>query len=249
MCTLSFLPDAQGYFVAMNRDESRRRVPAYPPAIYRTGELTALYPREPSGGTWVGVNSRGIVFGLLNWYSMDVRKLDAKLHSRGEIIPQTLPAETLGAADWAVRGLDLIGVHPFRLIGIFPDERKVMEWRWDGERLIKRWHPWARKHWYSSSWSDSRAEAVRGKAAERTWDDNEEEPIVWLRHLHSSHIPEPGPFSVCVHRDDAATVSYTEIHCSPEQIQMLYFPGNPCHTSHLPPPLIIPFEHPHHAAR
>ena len=31
----------------------------------------------------------------------------------------------------------------------------------------------------------------------------------WLRRLHRSHLPERGPFSICMHRSDAATVSYT----------------------------------------
>ncbi len=37
-------------------------------------------------------------------------------------------------------------------------------------------------------------------------------------------------FSICVHREDAATVSYTEVRCSEECISMSYRNGNACLT-------------------
>jgi hypothetical protein len=50
----------------------------------------------------------------------------------------------------------------------------------------------------------------------------------WLRRLHRSHVPNPGAFSVCVHRPDAETVSYTEVRCHGSLISMDYLNGNPC---------------------
>ena len=38
--------------------------------------------------------------------------------------------------------------------------------------------------------------------------------LAWMRRLHRSHVPAPGPFSICVHREDARTVSYTEIEAA-----------------------------------
>lgn len=49
-----------------------------------------------------------------------------------------------------------------------------------------------------------------------------------LRSAHASHIPGPGPFSVWVHRENAATVSSTEISCEADELVMTYQPGNPC---------------------
>ena len=54
--------------------------------------------------------------------------------------------------------------------------------------------------------------------------------VSWVRNLHQSHDPVPGPFSICVHREDAATVSYTEVCCSEEGISMSYRNGSPCLT-------------------
>ena len=54
--------------------------------------------------------------------------------------------------------------------------------------------------------------------------------VRWVRNLHQSHDPVPGPFSICVHREEAATVSYTEVRCSGQRISMSYRGGSPCLT-------------------
>ena len=50
----------------------------------------------------------------------------------------------------------------------------------------------------------------------------------WLRRLHRSHEPEPGPFTVCTHREDAGTLSYTEIVVTARDIAMNHSPSSPC---------------------
>jgi hypothetical protein len=52
--------------------------------------------------------------------------------------------------------------------------------------------------------------------------------VEWLRRLHRSHRPEIGPYSICMHRDDAATVSYTEIVVSRGISRMRYESGPTC---------------------
>src|SRR5436305_622975 len=49
-----------------------------------------------------------------------------------------------------------------------------------------------------------------------------------LRGLHRSHLPERGPFSICMHRTNAATVSYTEVTVENRNVTMRYKPGPPC---------------------
>lgn len=240
MCTLSFLPEKDGYVAAMNRDEQRVRAAALPPAIRRTGELSALYPQEPGGGTWIGGNSRGNLLALLNWYSMEKKDLGVKNRSRGELIPAMLREAGAESTKLALLQFDFTGIFPFRLFGIFPGERQIREWRWDADRLTAKFHEWGRQHWFSSSWSDARAEAERGSAFERTWRDDLADRSDWLRRLHASHIPEPGPYSICVHREDAATVSYTEVHFGCGELRMRYSPGNPCQSTESPGTWSIP---------
>jgi hypothetical protein len=49
-----------------------------------------------------------------------------------------------------------------------------------------------------------------------------------LRRLHASHAGGPGPFSLCVHREDVKTLSYSEVMVAAGRIQMGHFRGSPC---------------------
>ena len=228
MCTLSFLPEADGYVVGMNRDELKSRSVANGPEIHKTGEVHAIYPHETAGGTWIAANSRGNLLALLNWNLANIGQLPEKLRSRGVIIPSLMKEEAAEGTERALKTCQLVGVHPFRLIGIFASEQDIREWRWDGQNLRSRWHEWARNHWFSSSRSDVRAEATRNKACEMMWQGAGEPPVCWLRKLHSSHLPEAGAYSICVHREDASTVSFTEVQYCMDKLAMTYVAGNPC---------------------
>src|SRR5438093_950418 len=103
MCTVSFVPTARGFRLAMNRDEKRARVAALPPAVVRLNGHRAIFPREPGVGTW---------------------------------------------------------------------------------RALKK--------------------------------------------LHASHLPQRGPFSICMHRPEAATVSYSEVNVSDGRATLRYYPAAPC---------------------
>jgi hypothetical protein len=240
VCTLSFLPEKDGYVAAMNRDEQRKRAIALPPSIWRADEVSLLCPQESGGGTWIGANSHGNLLAVLNWYSMEKKNLGEKSRSRGELIPALLREPDANSTKLALQHFDFTGIYPFRLFGIFPGERLIREWRWDADRLTTKFHEWGRHHWFSSSWSDERAEVERGDACERMWREDVADHSDWLRQLHASHIPEPGPYSICVHREDAATVSYTEVRYGHGELQMRYSPGNPCQSAESPGTWSIP---------
>jgi hypothetical protein len=228
MCTLTFIPTDDGYLAGMNRDELLTRSAAVPPQILDRDGMKILCPQEPSGGTWIACSNLGNLFALLNWNAIDARSLGEKRKTRGNVIPEMIVESDAPAADARFERMSLDGVFPFRLIGIFPGARILNEWRWDGRRRQKLEFPWGRKHWFSSSLSDAAAEKERGSACESAAAMHATEGSRWLRSLHRSHVPAPGPFSICVHRQDAATVSYTEVECSRSLISMNYLSGNPC---------------------
>lgn len=121
----------------------------------------------------------------------------------------------------------------FRLISVFPGEERIVEWRWEGKHLESQAYSWGSRHHYhrfSSSFSDEQASALRGATCEKAWDENDQDvgSLPWLRRLHASHANGPGPFSVCVHRENVATLSYTEIVSSQEAVECNYFSGSPC---------------------
>ena len=230
MCTLTLLPKENGFLVGMNRDESLTREKAMPPRLFTKYGVQALHPVESSGGTWIGCNNRGILLALLNWYSVANQPSTENVISRGTLIPELIMETDSGGLRRAIAGFDLKGLRPFRLIGIFGNEKSVLEWRWDGDGIESLETEWAAKHWFSSSLSDSSAEKNRGAACDLAWKDPSAGNEDWLRALHRSHVPAPGPFSVCVHRPDAATVSYTEVRCCGPSITMDYAAGYPCHS-------------------
>jgi hypothetical protein len=228
MCTLTFIPKEKGYLAGMNRDELLTREIALPPRVFVKNGVRAVYPRESSGGTWIACNSNGVLFALLNWNRAGRGSSSEKNKSRGAIIPELIDQRGSHGASRALEGLDLSDILPFRLIGIFEKEKTILEWRSNGNVLNFEGMDWAPKHWFSSSLSDRSAEEGRSMACAKAWHEPGAGEKEWLRNLHRSHVPAPGPFSVCVHRPDAATVSYTEVSCCEPQISMEYLGGNPC---------------------
>jgi hypothetical protein len=227
MCTVTFIPKRYGCIVAMNRDDLRTRPQALPPAVRQTGGLQSVYPSEPGGGTWCGANERGLVFTLLNWH---VAKGE-KQRTRGDVIPAVLACGDVEQVQAKFGDTHFAGMLPFRLIGFSMGEKAVREWRWDGAKLATISHSWALGHWFSSGMSDEQAEGTRRPVCELAHRQADAGSVAWVRRLHRSHKPERGAFSMCVHRPDAATLSYTEILCTRRQITMRYAQGNPCKRS------------------
>jgi len=212
----------------MNRDELFSRAVALPPKIFGKGAMEMVYPQEPSGGTWIACNGRGNLLALLNRNGNESPNLSEKHRTRGLAIPELIGLPDLTKTESHFQQMNLDGLFPFRLVGVFRKEKIVNEWQWDGTTKQFLRLCWARKHWFSSSLSDSLAEKERGRACEAAAGEPATGSTGWLRRLHRSHGPRPGPFSVCVHRQDAATVSYTEVRCGGTQISMGYLDGNPC---------------------
>jgi hypothetical protein len=127
-----------------------------------------------------------------------------------------------------MRRFDLGGIWPFRLVGVIPAEKKILEWGWNSKSLELEHYAWGTRHWFSSSLSDEQASALRGATCQRAWQQEDSGSLPWLRKLHASHANGPGPFSVCVHRENVETLSYTEFECSSRTLECRYFSGSPC---------------------
>ncbi len=94
MCSLVVargLRGGPGLFVIHNRDEQLSR-PSAPPMRWERGEREILAPRDlKAGGTWLGLNDRGVVAAITNRY----RSRPASEHrSRGELPVMALEAES-----------------------------------------------------------------------------------------------------------------------------------------------------------
>ena len=227
MCTISFVPEQHGFYLAMNRDEKRSRPTALPPAIINLPERRVLLPREPTGGSWIAANDRGICIALINWYRIE-REPARSITSRGEVVIALAGTSSTEEIAAGLAALKLRRLPPFRLIAIVPFEKILTEWRWDLKRLSARRHLWQPKHWFSSGFDERRAELERRRVCSSAQDGQAASSLSWLRRLHRSHAPARGPFSICMHRPDAATVSYTEVAVSDRRVRMRYKSGPAC---------------------
>jgi len=229
MCTLSLITRDGGYLLAMNRDEKNERSAGEPPETHLLRGISVIYPSDGAAGTWVSVNSYGNAFALLNSNAVLPNSLDCtKTRSRGQIIPTLGPSSSLAEVQKTVRELDLEKTLPFRLVGVFPSGKTIGEWRWDSAQFGFQAHGWDLRHWFSSSLSDTEAENRRGAVCRDAQHESDAGSIGWLRRLHASHAGGPGPFSLCVHRQEAATLSYSEVACTAEEIHVTHLRGCPC---------------------
>jgi hypothetical protein len=233
MCTVTFIARRSGYALGMNRDEKLTRAAGLPPRLTHLNGRTIMAPSEPSGGTWIGVNDTGAALALINWYSI-ISRVAGQTVSRGEVVKLALPSDSPVLVDATLKELPLACVNPFRLIGVFPACKAVVEWRWNLQRIERCDHHWRTNTWISSGFDEPGAQQTRGKAFKTALHQSSAGTADWLRRLHRSHGSERGPYSTCMHREDAATVSYTEVVVSRHKAIIRYSPGAPCCTSPTP---------------
>jgi Transport and Golgi organisation 2 len=226
MCTVSFVPNPRRFYLAMNRDEKRDRFTGLAPAVVDLENRRAIFPREPAGGTWISANDAGICLALINWHRIE-REPKKDVLSRGIVVRELAGKSTADEIQDSITRLPLCKLRPFRLITIVPSEKRVIEYQWNVECLAICDHEWQRQHWFSSGFDERRAELERHRICDAANDQQSAETLSWLRQLHRSHAPKRGPFSICMHRSDAATVSYTEVAVSKQRATMRYKSG-PC---------------------
>ena len=221
MCTVTFIPRERGFLLGMNRDEHwERGRKSFPPTIRQD----AVFPLDEKGGTWIAVNASGIAFAILN------RNGNAftKTHSRGDVIPQLIQSRNLKDTSDQINISTLDGTLPFTLLIFSAHDQQILERIWDGKQLSSALHPWALHHWFSSGLSDERAKQHRSELVLHAESDGDVHSLAWMRRLHQAHGTAAGPFSICVHREEVGSVSYTEITASTVGVTMSYWPGPPC---------------------
>jgi len=227
MCTITLIAQRNGYCLGMNRDEKLTRTRGLPPTKNEVNGRVVLAPSEPGGGTWIALNDAGACFALINWYSA-TKRAERNAVSRGEIVKAVGAAASAEAAGASLKELPLKCINPFRLIGVFPASGQVIEWRWNLKRLVQRRTRWRTQQWISSGFDELSAQRLRGREFRRALKHASTPHLSWLRKLHRSHAPHVGPFSTCMHRSDAETVSYTEVNVSSRTASMRYHDGTPC---------------------
>lgn len=254
MCTVSWLLEANGYQLFFNRDEQRSRSIARPPQHHDYEGISALMPVDPDGGgSWISVNEQGLSLCLLNFYQG--RLPDGVLKSRGQLLKSlsTLGSQQDISAELAT--INLRQYAPFTLLafarvasGTGSIEISSRGYQWDGVELTRLniSSPMTSSSVEFDSVSAARQQRFKGLSENPGADQllayhqshqfkDSHQPEKSLRPKKSSDHQRlqngrliEGHQSVCMHRDDAHTVSFSHIEVSTDQVLFSYLDGSPC---------------------
>ena len=169
MCTVTFIPVKDKFFITSNRDEKISRKRAVHPSMHRHNGWNLVYPKDATaGGTWIAVKENGDAAVLLNGAFICHASQPPYRKSRGVLFLEVLSADHPA---WAFSKMDLMGIEPFTLV-LF-ENGSLYEFRWDGtERYCKqlpvhRPHIWSsatlydglvikkREHWFAKFMNDT----------------------------------------------------------------------------------------------
>jgi len=228
MCTVSWARRADGYDLLFNRDELRTRKTAQAPRCSRRSAVRVIRPYDGDhGGSWIGVNEFGLSLCLLNRYDESPARQRPAPVSRGLLLEALLDSTSQQAAGARVLAADLSPYRPFTLLAIGLEAPPVIvDWTGSACRIDRdgeRRHPLS-----SSSCRNPEVVESRRRCFERRIGAAGMRSPAPLFGFHASHEPERGPGSVCMHREDAETVSFSWIRATKDAIAFLYWPKPPC---------------------
>ncbi|OUS07956.1 hypothetical protein A9Q81_01010 [Gammaproteobacteria bacterium 42_54_T18] len=230
MCTLSWTRNQESYQIFFNRDEQRSRSPAEPPKCIEHNGVPVLLPLDPDGGgSWISVNGHGLSLCLLNFYQGTVP--GKRLISRGQLLRSLAHAENIDSLNNKILTTDLSHYAPFTLVAfqITQDQQQSQEkmFQWDGED-IHRSQP--ENMITSSSVKFDEVSKQRQKlyiqkvSSPPCADTNTDKHI----SFHACHGEKKNHRSVCMHREDARTVSFSHILVTNNHVEFNYHNDSPC---------------------
>lgn len=224
MCTVSWLTEGGDYHVFFNRDEQRSRSQSVAPAIHLIEQTQTLMPIDPDGnGSWISSNEFGLTLCLLNFYQGI--KPQGELTSRGLLLKALSAHQTVSAVDKQLHQGILNHYAPFSLLAFGYNESHQWvqkTWQWSGVELtiINLQSPFTSSSVEFEQVSQSRLSLARQQSTPMTVND--------VINYHQSHQPSKGHLSVCMHRDDAKSVSFSHIHVTAQHINFSYKNASAC---------------------
>ncbi len=211
----------------MNRDERRTRARGLPPAVVLVRGVPVLMPTDPdAGGTWISVNGSGMSLALLNRYEESPRDEGGTFTSRGLLIREMAWVHDPDSVEEGLRSRRLAEFRPFTLAGLARGGKPNL-FDWDGDRLTRTEVAEGGLVRASSGSNQAEAERVRGGLFQSAAGEPGGLTAAVLERLHRSHLPGKGPISICMHREEAVTVSLSLITANPKKISIYYVDGSP----------------------
>jgi hypothetical protein len=221
MCTVTWVHQDGGYQLLCNRDERRTRAQAFAPAVHMRDGVRFIAPIDGDlGGTWIATNEFGLSLCLLNGprSAGDPPRL-----SRGLVILKLISASSADEVSHRIRQLDLRGFASFTVVTLqMAEPARVTNWTdvelgaGDSDTGMLS----------SSSFDPEGVRAERLREFERRMAGKSDGEV--LQAFHASHSPQGGPYSVCMHREDAETVSFSSVNVTTSEVSYFYTPAAPC---------------------
>lgn len=225
MCTVSWLRRADEYDLFCNRDELYTRQPALPPRGLERRGVKILAPVDGDfGGSWIGVNEFGLTLCLVNRYD-PVERTDGFI-SRGVLLLELLDSGNVAELSARIAAQRMTEYRPFTMLALHPDTpARLIHWNGQEKLLADAADSGLL---ISSSFDSAGVTTARRQlfAQMKSEADGVSADLLW--RFHGSHAPERGPYSPCMHRADAQTVSFSRVQMRRAALEFSYFPAAPC---------------------
>lgn len=128
MCTVTYIPTKDKYFISSNRDEKYSREQATEPAVHKINQQKLIFPKDgDAGGSWIALHENGNAAVLLNGAFEKHLAMPTYRKSRGQIFLDTIADKRPSTY---FHELNLEQIEPFTLILLEKDN--LYECRWDG---------------------------------------------------------------------------------------------------------------------
>lgn len=217
MCTLSWKWSKEAFHLFFNRDESKDRPEAIEPTIFTLDEnLKCLAAKDlQGGGTWLGVNSKGLIVAIVNDYQSKTIPEKEKARSRGLLVLDTLKNRDLNDCEQALDNID-VSCYPGFLLHIFSLYEGGFQLAWNGDKLVKSNLKEVSQPISSSSKFPLEAKGYRESLFKNRFSKLEQ------RDFHDFHDKQEPALSPWMVREDAYTHSYTEIELSKTKATLQY---------------------------
>lgn len=235
VCTLALLHNLHDRFPIIligNREEQYAR-PSTPPQVlaeWDQGERSVGPRDEVLGGTWFGINSRGLSAAMTNqddWFEVNAR-------GRGKAMAHCLRHATAGGATRFLQALDPDLYNPFNVIFGRPGNMKLARIHRSGVTIQKLELGTVTVVSNDSGGADYQAKEchLRERIAELPRSSDVTEILAFVLQVMSSHQNEVGKehSQLCAHGERWGTKSTSVILAGSayESARLFYSDGPPC---------------------
>jgi uncharacterized protein with NRDE domain len=158
MCTVTYIPQKEGFILTSNRDENAARSPQNLTRIEQNG-VSLVFPRDTTaGGTWIAISETNRMVCVLNGAFVKHKHRPPYRRSRGLLV---LDFFNYPDAENFFEEVDFDGIEPFTMV-IF-DDGDLYEFRWDEQKKhiqkldTSEKYIWSSCTLYNPEWQEKRA--------------------------------------------------------------------------------------------